>query len=81
MPSRFRSRNRQSSAGSPSSVVMTLRSAPVTRRSGPTGWQPWVTRETSATSAPNATPDRPPVSTPSAMCSVRVRLEARPPKT
>ena len=36
-------------------------------RTGPTGWQPCVTRDTSATSRSNATPDRPPLSTPSAM--------------
>ena len=49
------------------------------RRVGPTGWQPWVTRETSATSRVKATPDMPPCQTPPAMCTARLRDEARPP--
>ena len=52
---------------------------PVTVRSRPTGWQPCVTRETRPVPAAKATPDRPPCSTVSAMCSVRLRAEARPP--
>ena len=34
------------------------------RRAGPTGWQPWVTRDTSPTPSPKATPDSPPSNTP-----------------
>ena len=51
----------------------------VTRRAWPIGWQPCVTRDTSATSALNATPDKPPSNTPSAKVSVRARELARPP--
>jgi len=73
------SRSRQASAGSPSKAVTRLRSQAVTRRMGPTGWQPCVTRETRATSRLNATPDRPPWITPSAIWQLTVRDELRPP--
>lgn len=63
----------QSRAGLPSRLTTKLRSALVILRHGPTGWQPWVTREIRPTSGPKATPDRPPVNTPSAMCTVRLR--------
>ena len=74
-----RSRSRQSSAGSPSSVCTTWRSAAVTRRCGPTGWQPCVRRDSRPTSRVNATPERPPRSTPSANCTTSPRDEASPP--
>src|ERR1022692_1546968 len=63
----------QSSAGLPSRLTTKLRSALVILCDGPIGWQPWVTREIRPTSGPKATPDKPPVNTPSAMCSVRLR--------
>ena len=40
----------------------------VTSRSGPIGWHPWLTRDNTPTLSLNATPDRPPVSTASAIC-------------
>ena len=81
-----------SSAGSPSRVVTRFASAPVMVRAGATGWQPWVTRDTSCTPSPKATPDRPPRNTPPALpcplmlplppmanCTTSFRLEASPP--
>ena len=74
------SATRQSSAGWPSSSSTTLRCAAVTMRTGPAGWQPCVTRETRATSALKATPDKPPRQTPSAICAGTVRDDTTPPK-
>ena len=36
-------------------------------RAAATGWQPWVTRESSCTPSPKATPDSPPRNTPPAL--------------
>ena len=88
----FRSRSSTSSAGSPSSCSATLPSASVTVCTGATGRQPCVTRDTSATPSPNATPDKPPLNTPlaapwplmlplppTANCTVWLRPDDRPP--
>jgi hypothetical protein len=91
-----RSASSTSSAGSPSSLSRRLPSASVISRSRTperSGWQPWVTRDTTRTPSPNTTPDRPPENTPpaapcprmlplppTANCSAPPRPDESPPK-